>query len=102
MYRYTGPGRPILDRIHIQGERFPHIRGERFPHPMLLQDPNDWKRHFTGPQRDFLRHPPGFKKGGLVKKTGVAFVHKGEFVLPVGVKPTKAQIKQVAKRKNRK
>ena len=24
---------------------------------------------------------PGFKKGGRVKKTGIALVHKGEFVL---------------------
>lgn len=40
-----------------------------------------------------------FKKGGRVKKTGVALVHKGEFVLPVGVKPTKAQLKKVAKKR---
>jgi hypothetical protein len=44
----------------------------------------------------------GFKKGGRVKKTGKAMLHKGEFVLPVGVKPTKAQIKKVAMRKKRK
>jgi hypothetical protein len=42
-----------------------------------------------------------YKKGGRVKKTGVAMVHKGEFVLPVGVKPTKAQIKKVAMRKRK-
>jgi hypothetical protein len=40
----------------------------------------------------------GFKKGGRVKRTGKALVHKGEFVLPVGVAPTKAQKKAVKKR----
>ena len=37
-----------------------------------------------------------FKKGGRVKKTGPALVHKGEYVLPKGVKPTKAQKDKVA------
>jgi hypothetical protein len=40
---------------------------------------------------------PYFKKGGAVKKTGAAYVHKGEYVLPAGVKPTKAQKAAVAK-----
>lgn len=40
---------------------------------------------------------PYFKEGGQVKKTGLAYVHKNEFVLPAGVKPTKAQKKAVAK-----
>lgn len=40
---------------------------------------------------------PYFKKGGPVKKTGLAKVHKGEFVLPASVKPTKAQLAKVAK-----
>ena len=31
------------------------------------------------------------EKGGDVKKTEMALVHKGEFMLPKGVKPTKAQ-----------
>lgn len=39
-----------------------------------------------------------FKKGGRVRKTGPIKAHKGEFVLPKGVKPTKKQIKQVRKR----
>jgi hypothetical protein len=43
--------------------------------------------------------PIGFETGGEVKKTGRALVHAGEFVLPVGVKPTKAQRKEVNKRK---
>lgn len=43
----------------------------------------------------------GFKKGGKVKRTGKALVHKGEFILPKGVKPTKKQIKKVRKRGGR-
>ena len=39
-----------------------------------------------------------FKKGGKVKKNGPAYLHKGEFVLPKGVKPTKAQLKKVRKK----
>jgi len=42
---------------------------------------------------------PYFKKGGQVKRTGPAVVHRGEYVLPVGVKPTKAQKAAVAKMK---
>ena len=38
-----------------------------------------------------------YKNGGHVKKTGPALVHKGEFVLPAHVKPTKAQVEAVAK-----
>lgn len=38
-----------------------------------------------------------FKKGGKVKKKMPALLHKGEFVLPARVKPTKAQIKAVKK-----
>lgn len=38
-----------------------------------------------------------FKKGGRVKRTGKALVHKGEFVLPRGVAPTKSQKSKVAK-----
>lgn len=40
-----------------------------------------------------------FKKGGKVKKTGPILAHKGEYVLPAGVKPTRAQLKAVAKKK---
>jgi len=49
-----------------------------------------------------------FEKGGLVKgkkgKPIKALVHGGEYVLPVGVKPTKAQKKAVAdgKKKHKK
>ena len=45
---------------------------------------------------------PMFKKSGKVKKTGLAVVHKGEYVLPKGVKPTKAQKARVAKKKAKK
>ena len=44
---------------------------------------------------------PFFKKGGKVNKTGLAVVHKGEYVLPANVKPTKAQKAVVAKNKRR-
>jgi len=47
----------------------------------------------------FLGSLLGFKHGGAVKRTGKALVHKGEYVLPVGVRPTKAQRSAVAKRK---
>jgi hypothetical protein len=42
---------------------------------------------------------PFFKDGGKVKKTGLAYIHGGEYVLPAGVPPTKAQRSAVAKRK---
>lgn len=45
---------------------------------------------------------PAYKTGGKVKKTTMAKVHKGEYVLPVGVKPTKAQKAKVAKLKAKK
>ena len=40
-----------------------------------------------------------YKLGGKVKKTEPALVHKGEFVLPVGVAPTKSQVEAVARKK---
>ena len=44
-----------------------------------------------------------FKKGGAVGSKNVkAMLHAGEFVLPKGVKPTKAQRMAVAKGKMRK
>lgn len=42
-----------------------------------------------------------FKKGGRVKKNMIIRAHKGEFILPKGVKPTKTQIKKVRKRGGR-
>lgn len=48
----------------------------------------------------------GFKKGGRVPgKRGTAkkaIVHSGEFILPIGIPPTKAQKAKVAKLKSRK
>jgi hypothetical protein len=46
-----------------------------------------------------LNKVAGYKTGGKVAKTGIALVHKDEFVLPKGVAPTKAQKKAVAMRK---
>ena len=43
-----------------------------------------------------------FKKGGRVKKTGPILAHKGEFVLPKGVAPTKQQLKKVAMKHRKK
>ena len=43
-----------------------------------------------------------FKKGGRVKRTGPILAHKGEFVLPAGVKPTKQQMSKVMKKKRSK
>lgn len=40
-----------------------------------------------------------FKKGGRINKTGPIYAHKGEWVLPVGVAPTKAQKAKIAKKK---
>jgi hypothetical protein len=42
-----------------------------------------------------------YKLGGKVPKTGPALLHKNEFVLPAGVKPTKAQKAAVAKGKKK-
>tara|TARA_R110002072_G_scaffold128960_1_gene267037 strand:+ start:703 stop:1008 length:306 start_codon:yes stop_codon:yes gene_type:complete len=37
--------------------------------------------------------------GGYIKKTQLAQIHAGEYVLPKGVKPTPAQRRAVAKKK---
>ena len=47
----------------------------------------------------FLGGLTGFKNGGRVTRTGKQMIHKGEYVLPVGVAPTKAQKAAVAKKK---
>jgi hypothetical protein len=41
----------------------------------------------------------GYKTGGKVPQTGLALIHKGEYVLPAGVAPTKTQIEAVARKK---
>ena len=43
----------------------------------------------------------GYEKGGQVRKTGLANLHEGEFVLPKGVAPTPAQKRAVAKRQTK-
>lgn len=50
----------------------------------------------TGGPPDKLLKP--FKKGGFVKTSGNIYAHKGEFILPKGVKPTTKQIAIVRKR----
>ena len=45
---------------------------------------------------------PAYKRGGKVKKTGFAKIHKGEYILPKEIKPTKSQVKKVAKLKAQK
>ena len=40
--------------------------------------------------------------GGKVEKTQMAMVHKNEYMLPVGVKPTLAQVKKVNALKKKK
>lgn len=49
-------------------------------------------KEFIAPK---INKAAGFKYGGPVHKTEKALVHAGEYVLPVGVKPTAAQKKQV-------
>jgi len=41
-----------------------------------------------------------FEEGGKVEFDTPALLHKNEYVLPAGVKPTKAQIKAVNKKKS--
>lgn len=43
-----------------------------------------------------------FKTGGRVKKNGKIYAHKGEFILPKGVKPTTHQVKVVRKNRRKK
>lgn len=42
----------------------------------------------------------GFRYGGVVGKTGMALIHRDEFVLPVGINPTASQRRKVAVGKN--
>lgn len=43
-----------------------------------------------------------FKKGGRIRKTGAIYAHKGEFILPKGVPPTRKQLSKVARGKRKK
>jgi hypothetical protein len=49
-----------------------------------------------------LNKVAGYKTGGKVPKTGLALIHKGEYVLPAHIKPTKAQMDAVNKGKRSK
>lgn len=51
---------------------------------------------------EFLGNFVPFKKGGPVKKTTKALLHKGEYVLPAGVRPTRQQKRAVQKRHRKK
>lgn len=62
----------------------------------------DINKHINDTMKTWEKKLPAFKKGGRVKRTGKALVHKGEYILPRGVKPTKAQVKKVAAMKKRK
>lgn len=44
----------------------------------------------------------GYKHGGKVKKTGLALIHKDEYILPKGIKPTIGQKKAVSKKRTTK
>ena len=48
-----------------------------------------------------LKNYPAFKTGGIVKRTGLALIHKNEYILPKGIKPTKAQREKVNKLKKK-
>ena len=48
---------------------------------------------------ELVKQVKKLEDGGAVDKTQMALVHKGEFMLPAGVKPTPAQRKAVASRK---
>ena len=48
---------------------------------------------------ELVKQVKKLEDGGAVDKTQMALVHKGEFMLPAGVKPTPAQRKAVAARK---
>lgn len=48
---------------------------------------------------DFIKKLKRFKKGGFLKNDGPIYAHRGEYVLPRGVKPTAAQMKLVNKKR---
>jgi hypothetical protein len=49
-----------------------------------------------------MANPQTFKTGGRVKRTGLAKVHKSEYILPASVKPTKSQMSKVNALKRKK
>ena len=48
---------------------------------------------------EIVKQVKKLEDGGAVDKTEMALVHKGEYMLPKGVKPTPAQRRAVAKKK---
>lgn len=64
--------------------------------------------HLTGRPKEgraigskFTENLLGFRKGGRVKKTGKYLVHKREYVLKKGSKPTKMQKQKVMRRRTK-
>ena len=49
--------------------------------------------------KEIVNQVKKLEDGGAVDKTEMALVHKGEYMLPKGVKPTPAQRRAVAKKK---
>jgi hypothetical protein len=90
----------IIDRIK-SGSALQDARGRR----LTLPEPEP----AVAPRSTPLSHPSSFKKGGVVKKTGFAKLHKGEIVLTkkqaaalrTGVKALALKTK-LAKRKKQK
>lgn len=51
------------------------------------------------PSKRNIRAPPSYKKGGKVKQTGLALVHKGEVVIPANrVKSVDSALKKSGKK----
>ena len=64
------------------------------------------RRPFTPEGAEALARPKEFKKGGIVRKTGWAKVHKGEKIVPAnalgkGIKPSRKSPRKRASRRSR-
>ena len=73
---------------NLLGQGLGHLVGGAFGHAGTGKDVGG-----------FLGNLLPFKQGGAVKRDTKALLHAGEYVLPKGVKPTKAQKAAVAKGK---
>lgn len=66
---------------------------------MKLRNAMAGRRGGGGGYMSYLQQVDSYKKGGIVKKTGLAYVHKGEKVIPAKkVKAGKAGAKKTVKR----
>jgi hypothetical protein len=77
-------------------------KGVYLPKPPGYVKPATTTNTMQGPSKPTPKNIPQFKKGGKVKKTGPIMAHKGEYVLPASVKPTKKQVSKVSKLRKRK